>query len=129
MAREFRTQAPTLKRARRLRRTMTDAEKKLWRHIRADQLDGNRFRKQVPVGVYVVDFCCLRKMLVIEVDGGQHAENRRDMSRTQWLERQGYQMLRFWNNEVLTNIDGVLAVIVERLKSLPDRFRDPELDT
>ena len=128
MAKEYRTEARTLGHARRLRREMTEAEKKLWHHIRADQLEENRFRRQVPVGPYVLDFCCLRKKLAIEVDGGQHAENACDLVRTRWLERNGFQMLRFWNNDVLTNIDGVCAVIVEKLKSLPDRFRDPALD-
>jgi len=99
MAKQYRTKPPTLKHARRLRREMTEAEKKLWRHIRADQLEGKRFRKQVPAGPYVLDFCCLRKKLAFEVDGGQHAESRRDIARTRWLEREGYQVLRFWNNE------------------------------
>jgi very-short-patch-repair endonuclease len=66
------TTSKTLERARRLRREMTDAEKKLWRHIRADQLEGHSFRKQVPAKPYILDFCCLRKKLVVELDGGQH---------------------------------------------------------
>ncbi|WP_395020011.1 endonuclease domain-containing protein [Dongia sp.] len=122
MAKEYRTDAPTLKRARDLRREMTEAEKKLWHHIRADQLEGNRFRRQVPEKPYILDFCCLKKRLVIEVDGGQHADNNADVQRTRWLERKGYQVLRFWNNEVLSNIEGVLAVIAEKLRSMPNRF-------
>jgi very-short-patch-repair endonuclease len=122
MPKEYRTVAPTLKRARELRHQMTEAEKTLWRHIRADQLGGNRFRRQVPVGPYVLDFCCLKKKLAIEVDGGQHADSRRDLSRTHWLERYGYQVLRFWNNDVLANIEGVLAVIAEKLNTMPSRF-------
>jgi very-short-patch-repair endonuclease len=76
----------------------------------------------VPEKPYILDFCCLKKKLVIEVDGGQHADNTCDVRRTQWLERKGYQVLRFWNNEVLSNIDGVLAVIAEKLRSMPSRF-------
>ena len=105
-----------------MRREMTDAEKRLWHHIRDDQLEGNRFRRQVPLKPYILDFCCLKKKLAIEVDGGQHNGSRTDLIRTQWLERKGFQVLRFWNNEVLTNIDGVLAVITEKLRSLPSRF-------
>ena len=98
MSKLYRTEAPTLKRARHLRRDMTEAEKKLWRHIRADQLEKQRFRRQVPVGPYVLDFCCLKKKLVIEVDGGQHASMAAtDLRRTRWLESQGFEVLRFWN--------------------------------
>jgi very-short-patch-repair endonuclease len=122
MAKDYRTDAPTLKRARELRREMTDAEKSLWQHIRGDQLEGNRFRRQVPEKPYILDFCCLRKRLVVEVDGGQHADSTADLRRTQWLKRRGYQVLRFWNNDVLNNIDGVLTVIAEKLRSLPNRF-------
>jgi very-short-patch-repair endonuclease len=122
MEKEYRTDATTLKRARALRREMTEAEKKLWRHLRDDQLEGHRFRRQVAVKPYVVDFCCLKKKLAIEVDGGQHSENADDLARTRWLERKGYQVLRFWNNEVLGNIEGVLEIIVEKLRSTPNRF-------
>jgi very-short-patch-repair endonuclease len=122
MAKQYRTDPPTLKRARDLRREMTEAEKKLWHYIRDDQLEGNRFRRQVPVKPYILDFCCLKKKLGIEVDGGQHAENPDDLIRTRWLERKGYQVLRFWNNEVLGNTEGVLETIVVKLRSLPNRF-------
>jgi len=105
-----------------MRREMTDAEKKLWHHIRDDQLEGNRFRRQVPVKPYILDFCCLRKKLAVEVDGGQHADNSADVRSTQWLERKGFQVLRFWNNDVLSNIEGVLVVIAEKLRSMPSRF-------
>jgi very-short-patch-repair endonuclease len=122
MAKEYRTDAPTLKRARDLRREMTEAEKKLWRYIRDDQLEGNRFRRQVPVKPYILDFCCLKKRLAIEVDGGQHTENAHDLVRTRWLERKGYQVLRFWNNEVLSNVEGVLEAIAIKLRSMPNHF-------
>jgi very-short-patch-repair endonuclease len=102
---------------------MTDAEKKLWRHLRARQLDSRQFRKQVPIGSYVVDFCCLKAQLVVEVDGGQHdARSAQDEHRTRWLNDQGYRVIRFWNNEVLQNIDGVLQEIV-RVLALP-RLRE-----
>jgi very-short-patch-repair endonuclease len=118
-----RTKYKTLTRAIRLRAEMTDAEKKLWRHIRARQINGHYFRKQVEIGDYVVDFCCLKSRLVIEVDGGQHdARAAQDEARTRWLNGQGYRVIRFWNNEVLQNIDGVLQEVVRALE-LP-RLRD-----
>jgi very-short-patch-repair endonuclease len=102
--------------ARQLRINMTDAERRLWRHLRLQQLDGRRFRRQVPIGPYVVDFACLEAKLLIEVDGGQHAEALHyDAARTAWLEARGYQVLRFWNNDVLSNTDGVLSLIRETL--------------
>jgi primosomal protein N' (replication factor Y) len=122
MAKDYRTDPPTLKRARDLRREMTDAERKLWRHIRDDQLEGNRFRRQVPVKPYILDFCCLKKKLAIEVDGGQHAESSEDLIRIRWLERRGYQVLRFWNNDVLSNVEGVLETVLATLRSMPSRF-------
>ena len=103
-------------RARELRRNMTDAERALWRRLRMRQLAGQRFRRQQPIGDYIVDFACPAARLVVEVDGGQHAEEERDAARTRWLESRGYRVLRFWNNEVLGQIDGVLAVIEESLK-------------
>jgi len=96
-----------------LRKNPTDAEAKLWRYLRHKQIDGYKFRRQHPLGQYVVDFVCLETMLVIEVDGGQHAESiRRDERRTAFLEKQGFRVLRFWNNEVLGNINGVIATIM-----------------
>ena len=105
-------------RARRLRRNPTDAEKKLWSLLRRKQLSGYRFRRQVPIGPYVVDFACLAAHLVIEVDGGQHALSvERDKERTTWLEARGYKVVRFWNNEVLGNPDGVLQTILSALEN------------
>ena len=99
--------------ARSLRRNPTDAEKKLWSLLRRKQLSGYRFRRQVPIGPYVVDFACLAEHLVIEVDGGQHALSvDRDRQRTAWLEARGYKVVRFWNNEVLGNPDSVLQSIL-----------------
>ena len=99
--------------ARKLRRTSTDVERKLWHRIRDKQIDNFRFRRQRPIGKYIVDFICLDAKLIIELDGGQHAENvAYDDKRTAFLESLGHRVLRFWNNEVLENMDGVL----ERLR-------------
>jgi very-short-patch-repair endonuclease len=97
-----------------LRRTQTDAEKALWARLRNRQLDGMRFRRQQPIGPYVVDFVCLERKLIVEIDGGQHNEEEtviRDDDRTRWLRGRHYQVLRFWNNEVMTNPEGVLQRI------------------
>ncbi len=102
--------------ARRLRRDQTDAERALWFRLRDRRLGGMKFRRQMPIDRYVVDFCCEAAHLIIEVDGGQHAERGDlDANRTQVLEAMGYLVLRFWNNDVLRNIDGVLERIVETL--------------
>jgi len=104
--------------AKKLRKNPTEIEKLLWRKLRAKQVEGFRFRRQQPIGDFVVDFVCLERKLVIEVDGGQHAledENSSDKRRDKWLSEEGYKVLRFWNNEVLTNIEGVLEVIRESL--------------
>ena len=103
--------------AKQLRRNATDAERKLWRHVRNRQLDGHRFRRQQPLGPYIVDFVCLDRKLIVEVDGGQHAERvGRDEKRTAWLELQGFRVLRFWNNQVLTEIEEVKQTIMMTLK-------------
>jgi very-short-patch-repair endonuclease len=91
-----------------LRKSMTDAERRLWQALRLRQLEGLKFRRQFPIGRYIVDFACPERKLVIELDGGQHAEQESyDKDRTKWLEGQGYRVLRFWNNEVMTNLEGV----------------------
>jgi very-short-patch-repair endonuclease len=108
----------SISRARALRRNPTDAEKKLWSVLRLQQMDGHRFRRQHPVGAYVVDFICLAEKLIIEVDGGQHAsQTARDQARTEWLGSNGYRVLRYWNNDVLGNIDGVAETILAALRS------------
>jgi very-short-patch-repair endonuclease len=95
--------------AKSLRRRMTDAERKLWGALCNRQLGEHKFRRQVPIGPYVVDFVCFGENLVIEIDGGQHAENiDRDATRTEWLEQEGYRVIRFWNNDVLGNTDGAI---------------------
>jgi very-short-patch-repair endonuclease len=101
-----------------LRKRQTDAEGRLWYCLRNKQIEGFKFRRQHRIGHYVVDIVCLEKKLIIEIDGGQHNEvlnQARDRLRTNWLEKEGYQLLRFWDNEVLTNTEGVLKVIRQEL--------------
>lgn len=99
-----------------LRRRLTNAERLLWTHLRNKQLAGCKFRRQQAIGHYIVDFVCFEKKLVIEVDGGQHAvEKQKDQIRDSWLETQGFRVLRFWNNEVLKNIEGVTDAIRREL--------------
>jgi very-short-patch-repair endonuclease len=103
-------------RARQLRSNQTDTERILWNQLRARRLNGLRFRRQFPIGNFITDFCCKEYQLVIELDGEQHAEQRivkKDDRRTQLIENRGYKVLRFWNNEVLTNMDGVLESILD----------------
>ena len=101
-------------RARRLRRDSTDAERLLWRHLRDRVAIGAKVRRQHPIGPYVVDFVCLDRKLVIEIDGGQHG-GANDARRTAWLESEGYAVLRFWNNEMLEQTESVLSAIREAL--------------
>jgi len=104
--------------ARKLRANMTGAERKLWSKLRGAQLDGHSFRRQHPIGSYVVDFWCADARLVVEVDGGQHGFGtnvRQDAMRTQMLEGQGIKVIRFWNNDVLQNISGVWDVIAQEI--------------
>ncbi|MCI0441106.1 MAG: endonuclease domain-containing protein [Chloroflexi bacterium] len=105
-------------RARELRKNMTDAERKLWQHLRHNQLEGQRFRRQHPIGPYIVDFFCFEKKLIVEIDGGQHSEQvEYDTQRTRWLESRGFRVLRFWNNQVMNEIDAVREVIWEAITS------------
>ena len=95
-----------------LRKNMTDVERMLWAKIRSHQLQGFRFRRQHPVGNYIADFVCIELKLIIELDGGQHSNQQEyDMERTQWLQTKGYKMVRFWNNDVIENLEGVLLTI------------------
>ncbi len=105
---------PTTRLARSLRRSMTAAERALWARLRRRRL-GARFRRQHPVGPYVVDFFCFEAKLVVEVDGGQHESSEKDRARDRWLVENGYNVLRFWNNEVLRNTEAVLEVIRQEL--------------
>ena len=109
----------------RLRRNSTRAEQKLWRHLRSRSLGGFKFVRQEPIGPYVVDFICREKFLVIEVDGGQHADSQRDAVRDQWLTERRYRVLRFWNNEVLENIEGVWDTIFAAVSAVAPPHPDP----
>lgn len=104
-------------RARSLRHNQTDAENRLWWHLRNRNLGGFKFRRQHPVGPYITDFACLEKMLIVELDGGQHAEQvEDDLVRSKFLEAEGFRVMRFWNHEVLESIDAVLEKIFEVLE-------------
>jgi very-short-patch-repair endonuclease len=104
-------------RAKSLRRDMTEAEKRLWYWLRAHRFDGAGFRRQTPIGPFIVDFVSHEQRLVIELDGGQHAESKRDAWRERWLRSKGYRVLRFWNSDVLKNQDQVLQLIYEATAS------------
>jgi len=102
--------------ARALRLHSTDAERRLWYYLRHRRLSGYRFRRQVPVGRYVVDFVCIRARLIVELDGGQHSESvAEDMERTLYLARAGFRVVRFWNDEALQRTEAVLESILEAL--------------
>jgi very-short-patch-repair endonuclease len=107
-------------RARRLRRDSTDAELKLWYRMRSRSILGFKFVRQEPIGPYVADFACRERRLIVEVDGGQHAESERDLVRDQWFADHRYRVLRFWNTDVLANIDGVLETIAMVLSGETD---------
>ncbi|MFN3432187.1 MAG: endonuclease domain-containing protein [Candidatus Sericytochromatia bacterium] len=98
-----------------LRRNMTGPERRLWAALRGRSL-GVKFRRQAPISCYIVDFACLERRLIIEVDGGQHAESEHDQRRDSVLRSQGYTVLRFWNHEVMRNLPGVVEVIIGRLE-------------
>ena len=101
-------------RARQLRHASNDAEKRFWYHLRRFPMQGSHFRRQVPIGPYVVDFACMAAHLIIELDGSQHNEPRnkqRDDVRTRWLEKEGFRVIRVWNNEIINNLDGVMEKI------------------
>lgn len=121
---------PTL-RSRELRNNATAPERKLWQHLRNRQLFGTRFNRQVPIGPFICDFVARTPKLIIELDGGQHAVRTvEDDRRTRFLEGRGYRVLRFWNNDVLENVDGVLTIIRAALNDRPSlnpsRFREGE---
>ncbi len=123
--------------ARQLRNNATAAERRLWRALRAQQLDGYKFRRQAAIGPYIVDFVCFSHKLVIELDGVQHAEGdapQRDAARTAWLESRGFQVLRFWNHQ----LDEGLKLVVDEIRgalekgqppspALPAEGREPEV--
>jgi very-short-patch-repair endonuclease len=102
--------------ARTLRQAATDAEQRLWAALRNRRLAGYKFRRQQPIPPYVVDFVCIEHRLIVEADGGQHAESAADARRTNQLEAQGWRVLRFWNNDILANTEGVLEAILAALR-------------
>ena len=105
---------------------MTDAEQRLWYRLRAHRFQNLKFKRQAPIGPYVVDFICFDYKLIVEIDGGQHAENSRDKKRDAWLSCEGYRILRFWNDDVLRRTNAVLEEIAIAIQSavtpLPARF-------
>ncbi len=100
-----------IKKSRDLRNNPTIAENKLWYFLKNRQIENCKFRRQQPIGDYIADFTCLEKKIIVEIDGGQHFENKEDYIRDQWLTSQGYRVLRFWNNDVIQNIESVLEII------------------
>ena len=117
MAREF---------ARQLRKDMTDAERWLWYELKAKRFDDRKFRRQAPIGDYIVDFVCHEARLIIELDGGQHAVSvDRDNARTAWLNTQGFRVLRFWNFQVFEDSDSVLETIWNALRVVPSPQPSP----
>ena len=106
-----------IKFAKNLRKNVTDTEKYLWKYLRGNQLEGFKFRRQQAIGKYIIDFVNLERKIIAELDGGQHLENKKDKLRDKWLEEQGYEVLRFWDNEVFNNIEGVLEFIRKKLFS------------
>ena len=103
-----------------LRRELTPAERKLWTRLRGDQLNGSNFRRQHAIGKYITDFCSVKAKLIIELDGGQHAEQEEyDAERTCYLESQGYRVMRFWNYQVMNEIENVLIEIMYALEAPP----------
>ena len=106
-------------RAAALRQNQTDAERRMWMLLRDRRLAHLKFKRQEPIGRYFVDLICLQKRLIIELDGGQHNDNPADEKRTAWLESQNFKVIRFWNNDVLKNPEGVLTTILLHLKIIP----------
>jgi len=103
--------------ARHLRGSLTEAETLLWYHLRRRQLAGLRFRRQHPIGIYIVDFVCIETRVIVELDGSQHLDSPTDAEREAWLRSQGFHVLRFWNDDVVSRTEDVLAAILDRTDS------------
>lgn len=99
--------------AKELRTNMTDAERLLWHHLRAHRFNGKKFRRQQPLGPFIVDFVHFDSRVIIEADGGQHNDSKSDKARDAWLKSQGFHVLHFWNNDIFRNTDGVLQTIFD----------------
>jgi very-short-patch-repair endonuclease len=113
------------KSAKRLRANTTVAEGILWRHLRKLDVKGSHFRRQAVIGRHVADFACLAERLIVEVDGSQHGDDdssRRDEIRTRWLKSDGYRVIRFWNNDVMSKTDAVLEAIHGMIVATPPRL-------
>jgi very-short-patch-repair endonuclease len=110
--------------AARLRREATDCEQRLWAVLRNRQLDGHKFRRQATIGPYIVDLLCASSALIVEIDGGQH-DRERDAARTAFLEAEGFNLIRFWNHEVLEDFDGVIEAIRLRLAAVNEERKTP----
>jgi very-short-patch-repair endonuclease len=117
LARKAPVASKTRGHARALRRRMTDAERKLWFKLRDRRFARFKFRRQVPIGQYIADFVCFDARLIIEVDGSQHASSMRDKLRDHWFIANGFRVLRLWNNDVLSNPEGVVTLIAESLSA------------
>lgn len=116
MTKTPRTNSKTMRRAANLRKNMTDAERKLWAYLERSQL-GVRFRRQHAIGNFIVDFCCVKKKLILELDGSQHLDQSEyDADRTEYLRSRGYRVIRFWNHDVINDIDGVILAITDILE-------------
>ncbi|MDO8433553.1 MAG: DUF559 domain-containing protein [Candidatus Binatus sp.] len=119
------TSSKALARSRRMRREATDAEKRLWSILRNRDLDNWKFRRQVPIDEYIVDFCCIKARLIVELDGEQHLDQLRryDEARTRRLENLSFRVMRFWNSEVMNGADAVVEVIARVLDIENDRSK------
>lgn len=111
--------------AKTLRKNPTEAEKRLWSKLCAKQLLGLKFRRQAPIDNYIADFACFKIRLVIELDGGQHCDNEKDKERTKFLESIGFKVIRFWNNDVLQNTEGVLMEISQYISTVHPHLNPP----
>ena len=103
--------------AKTLRANQTDAELKMWQELRAGRLVHYKFKRQVPIGAFIVDFVCFEQKLIVEIDGSQHLDNPKDVARDALLCALGFGVLRFWNNEIFNNLEGVLVVILKQLQT------------
>ena len=109
-----------------LRQNMTEAEQRLWYHLRDRRLQGYKFRRQRPVGPFIVDFINVEARLIVEADGGQHNQSASDPNRDRWLQQNGYRVLRFWNHEILQQTEGVLGMILRALDEAYDSGPHPQ---